>query len=83
MPNITLRIENENLVRSAKVLAAKRGVSLSRVLADYLEEWVRRDSEYERAKADALELLRSGLSLGGSPLTRDEAHARHDVNNER
>lgn len=78
MPNITLRIENEQLVRNAKVLAAKRGVSLSRILADYLEEWVRRDSDYERSKASALRFLEQGLSLGGAPLTRDEAHARSD-----
>ncbi len=78
MPNITLRIENEQLVRSAKVLAAKRGVSLSRILAEYLEEWVRRDSDFERSKIEALGLLEQGLSLGGTPLTRDETHARSD-----
>ena len=76
MPNITLRIEKESLIHRAKVLAAKRGTSLSRMMADYLEEMVRKESDYERAKTEALRMLEQGLPLGGSPLSRDEAHAR-------
>ncbi len=38
--NITLRMEQQ-LIREARILAAKRGTSVSRMLATQLEELVR------------------------------------------
>ncbi len=64
--NLRLKIDKE-LLRRVKVVAARRGVSLSRLVAEYLEDFVRHDSDYESAKQDALRLLNQGLPLGGTP----------------
>ena len=50
-----------NLIREAKVLAAKQGISVSRLLTDQLETLIRRDKVYERAKRLALVRLQSQL----------------------
>ena len=74
--NVTLRIDAE-LVREAKVLAARRGTSVSRLLADELENLVREDRAYEAARRRAVRRLERGLDLGWSPpSSRDELHER-------
>ena len=74
--NLTLKLDTD-LIREAKVLAAERGTSVSRLLADELEALVRRDKRYNAAKRRALSRLRRGLDLGWSkPASRDELHAR-------
>lgn len=74
--NVTLKMDAE-LLREAKVLAAKEGTSLSRMLAEHLEEIVRRELSYENAKARALARLRDGLDLNWEPLeSRDALHER-------
>lgn len=74
--NITLRVDND-LVRDAKVLAARRGSSVSRLLAEELEQLVRRDRAYEAARRRALARLSRGYDLGWTPPTsRDELHER-------
>jgi hypothetical protein len=74
--NITLRIDAD-LVREAKVLAAQRGTSVSRLLAEHLEDLIRRDRAYEAAKNHALEVLGRGFDLGWRPArSRDELHER-------
>jgi len=74
VPNITLRIKDEELIRRARVLAAKRGTSLSAILRDYIRELVERDENYERARKRARRQMKSGLRLGGSPLKREEIY---------
>lgn len=74
MPNLTIRIDSEELVRRAKVLAAQRGTSLSALVRQYLFELVSRDEEYEKARKQAARTLRKGLPLGGRPLARDEVY---------
>ena len=76
MPNITIRIDDEILVRRAKVIAAQRGTSLSALVRSHLEELVQREDEYERAADKALRMMGEGLDLGGEPLSREEAHDR-------
>lgn len=74
--NITLRID-EDLVRDAKILAAQRGSSVSRLLAEELEQLVRRDKSYEAAMRRALARLNRGYDLGWTPpASRDELHER-------
>lgn len=74
--NLTLQLD-ANLVREAKVLAAGRGTSVSRLLADKLEELVRRDKTYDAAKRRALARLERGFDLGWKrPASRDELHDR-------
>lgn len=74
--NVTLSMDTE-LLQDAKVLAARRGTSVSRMMADQLEDMVRRDREYDRARQRALERLASGFDLQWTPPTsRAELHER-------
>jgi predicted transcriptional regulator len=74
--NITLKLDSD-LVREAKVLAAKRDSSVSRLLADQLEALVREERSYEAARRRALARLRRGYDLGWTrPTSRDELHER-------
>ena len=61
--NITLSLPEEDL-REARVLAARRGTSVSQLLARVLRETVERDSGYDAAKEHSLALLRGGADLG-------------------
>jgi hypothetical protein len=77
--NLTLRIDDE-LVREAKVLAARRGTSVSRLIAEQLEQLTRRDQAYEAARQRAEERLMNGYDLGWSPArSRDELHDRESL----
>lgn len=60
--NVTLRVDRK-LAKEAKVLAARRGTSLSRLLAEQLEELIRRDRRYEAAMQRALARLEEGFEL--------------------
>jgi len=74
--NITLKIDRD-LLQEAKVLAARRGSSVSRLLADVLEEMIRRDKAYDSARRRALARLDKGFNLDWSPPdSRDEPHER-------
>ena len=73
---ITLEIEFD-LVREAKVLAARRGISVSGLLAEHLEEVIRRDKTYEASKRRALPHLGKGFDLRWTPAEdRSELHER-------
>ena len=74
MPNLTIRIDDPELIRRAKVLAAERGVSLSAMVRDYLQQLVRRHDDYQRARRKALREMRKGHRLGGQPLSRTEVY---------
>jgi len=73
--NITLAIE-PGLLKKARAVAARRGRSVSSLLADELLELVAEDAQYAKARKRALSLFSSPLSLGGTPLTREELHER-------
>lgn len=74
--NITVKLDAD-LAREAKVLAARRGTSVSRLVADQLEELVRRDKTYQSAMRRALSRLQKGYDLQWQkPSTRDELHER-------
>ena len=74
--NITIRLDRRTL-RSAKVLAAKRNTSISRLLTQQIETLVGEDDAYERAQRRALALLDRGFPLSGRiEATRDEWHER-------
>ena len=73
--NVTVSLDAE-VLQAAKVLAAQRKTSLSRLLADELAEQVRRARDYEQCRRAARALLKKGLPLGGVPLSREEAHER-------
>lgn len=74
--NITVRLDRRTL-RMAKVLAARRNTSISRMLAQQIETLVGEDDAYEQAHRRALALLDSGFHLGGRiESSRDEWHER-------
>jgi hypothetical protein len=76
--NITLAIE-PSLLKKARAVAARRGRSVSALLADELRELVAEDAHYAKARKRALSLLSSPLSLGGTPLAREELHERRRI----
>jgi predicted transcriptional regulator len=73
--NVTIAVE-QDLLRKARVLAAKRGTSVSRLLAEELARLVDESERYDRAKAAALDEIDAGLRLGGKPAARDTLHDR-------
>jgi len=73
--NITIAVE-QDLLRRARVLAAERGTSVSRLLADELERLVSEAGAYARARDAALDDIDRGLDLGGRPAPRDSLHER-------
>ena len=74
--NITVRLDAET-IRRARILAARAGSSVSRMLARVIAEMVREDESFESAKRDALDLLDRGFHWGGGiRATRDELHER-------
>ncbi len=74
--NITLRLDTE-LIREAKILAAQQGTSVSRMMAEQLEDLIRREKDYVAAQRRALARLEKGIDLCWSPPgTRDELHER-------
>ena len=75
--NITVAIE-QDLLRRARVLAAERGTSVSRLLADELERLVGAAEVYARARDAALAEIDQGLRLGGQPASREILHERRD-----
>lgn len=64
--NITLKLPTETL-RSAKVLAAQRGTSLSALLLDKLQDALGDEASYEAARKRAFKALDTGWPLGGTP----------------
>jgi len=73
--NITVSIDKV-LMQKARVLAAKRSISISRLLSEELAEIIARQENYERARDDAFAKLKVGYHLGGRPASRDELHER-------
>lgn len=74
--NITVALDTET-VRKAKILAAERGSSVSRVLSEEIEKLVGERDRYQAAKAASVAELRRGYRLGGGPLPRrDELYER-------
>jgi hypothetical protein len=61
----------------AKVLAARRATSISRLLAEQIEILVGEEEAYERAQRQAAMLLDQGFHLGGViRSSREELHER-------
>ncbi len=74
--NVTVTIDSE-LAHAAKVLAARRGTSLSRLVGEKLEELVRQDIAYEAAMKQAIADMENAPALGfQKPASRDELHER-------
>ena len=73
--NITVAIDS-SLLKRARAVAAKRGHSVSALLAEELRRLVDTDAEYASARRRAQALLDGPLALGGSRLKREALHDR-------
>lgn len=76
--DVTLSLPRE-LVREAKIIAARKDTSISGLVVDKLRELVEEDREYEYARERDLRRLAEGFDLGtgGAPVwSRDESHER-------
>lgn len=74
--NITLSIDKD-LILKAKILAAKRQTSVSRMLSREIEKLVAESELYDRARKSALASIKSGFHLGGEiKVTRKDLHDR-------
>jgi hypothetical protein len=74
--NVTISL-SRNVLKKAKILAARRDTSISGLLARELESLVGDEEAYERAERQALALLDEGFHLGGEIRAgRDEWHER-------
>lgn len=72
--NLTLQLETD-VIRRARIVAAKRGTSVSALVARELDELVAREDRYEEARRRALELMARSRPRGGRSWTRDEIYA--------
>jgi hypothetical protein len=74
--NITLSID-KNLIRKAKIMAAQKQTSISRMLSRELEKMVQKAERYEWAEKRAVANLGKGFHLGGKKMvSREELHER-------
>jgi hypothetical protein len=73
--NLTIQID-DGVVRRARVVAAKRGTSVSALVALELDRLVDQDERYEAASHRARELLARASDRGGRAWERDELHGR-------
>src|SRR5450755_4439132 len=77
--NITVAIE-PNLLKKARAVAARRGTSVSALVASELGELVNSDRDYEAARKRAKAILQSGLSFQGARMNdRTVAHERRRI----
>ena len=74
--HITVAID-QDLLERARGLAARRGCSISALLADELRRLVASERDYEAAMRRARALMATGLSLGGGQIvSRAVIHQR-------
>ena len=73
--NLTLQLDAD-VIRRAKILAAKRGTSVSALVAREIDGLVEQDARYEEARGRAGKLMRSPTARGNPGWRRDELHDR-------
>lgn len=61
--NLTVRLEDDT-IHKARILAAKRATSISKLVAAEIDRLVREDEAYEQARVEALADLESAFDLG-------------------
>jgi hypothetical protein len=74
--NITLRL-NKQTIQMARVLAAKRSISVSGLITNQIEQLASGEDDYERAMQRAMARMKKGFHLGGThSLDRKALHER-------
>jgi hypothetical protein len=72
--NLTVQLDEE-VIRQAKLLAARQGTSISGLVARELEQLVARDARYAEAWRRAIEIMDGSVPRGGRAWRRDELYA--------
>ena len=72
--NLTLQLDAE-VIRRARIVAAKRGTSVSALVARELDQIAAQDERYEDSRRRAAELMASAKAHGGRNWTRDDIYA--------
>ena len=78
--NLTLQMDAE-VIRRARIVAARRGTSVSALAATRLIELVDEDERVELARGRAEAILKKTAPRGGRSWTRDELHDRQALRN--
>ena len=73
--NLTLQMDAET-IRRAKIVAARRGTSVSALAASQLQELVDEEDRFELARARAEAILSAASGRGSRSWTRDDLHER-------
>lgn len=73
--NLTVELDDDT-IRKAKVVAAKRGTSVSRLVAREIEDLVKDDMRYEEARDRALKALVNAKPRGGRNWRREDLYKR-------
>ncbi len=74
--NVTISLSRQ-VLKKARILAARRETSISGLLAQEVEFLVGQEEAYERAENQALALLDKGFHLGGViRVSREDLHER-------
>ena len=73
--NLTIQLDAA-VIRRARIVAAKRGTSVSALVARELDELVAADARYEEAWRRAVELMADAMPRGGRSWERSELHER-------
>ena len=73
--NLTVQLDDD-VIHRAKVIAAKRGTSVSGLVAEELERLADADERYEDAQRRAEAALGRTAARGGRHWNRDDLHHR-------
>jgi hypothetical protein len=73
--NLTVQLD-EGVIRKARIAAAKRGTSVSQLVAHQIEDLVEADERYDRAWATARRAMAGASARGGRSWTREELYDR-------
>jgi hypothetical protein len=73
--NLTVQLDDETIER-ARAVAARRGTSVSQLVAHQIEELVEEDQRYEDAWATARKAMAGAIDRGGRSWTREELYDR-------
>ena len=73
--NITVQVD-EKVIEQARVIAARRGTSISALLAQQLCTLAAHDARYEQARAHAFEAMAESVDRGGVTWRREDLYDR-------
>ena len=76
--NLTLQLDAD-LIKRARIVAAKRGTSVSALAAKQLIELIDEDDRYEQARERAEAILGQATPRGGRTWTRADLHDRSSL----